>query len=368
MSKSSKKSKDKTKSSLQKVTTDDSPLTLTALPNTERGREPNNQQGYSISDVSNPKKKKQSHNHAEKPRSKKGQKRARKEAKEDLEEERLTELLFGSGRIESTAVDGPFGTPMESKSNRKDKHRNNIVHESAIEGDGTYGFEIDRTGQGFEDNDVQNESVEAVSVEDRKKSHNFSSEGNEFSSDDDDEDSEPEETDSPAWDDPDDATTKLADANSRLKKLRTTRQETTALSSHELEERLRRRYEESTQATARTDWATTTTKSKDTGAATSDDDAEEEAYQHGSMDLFSTSTSFLSTSRHRLLPSRLDIIRCPDANLVDPNKAVVRVVNFHPGSDPDRPLLLTAGLDKTLRFFQVGEEKSEKIHGIHCKS
>jgi U3 small nucleolar RNA-associated protein 18 len=30
--------------------------------------------------------------------------------------------------------------------------------------------------------------------------------------------------------------------------------------------------------------------------------------------------------------------------------------------------MLTGGLDKSLRFFQIGEEKSEKIHGIHCKS
>jgi len=27
--------------------------------------------------------------------------------------------------------------------------------------------------------------------------------------------------------------------------------------------------------------------------------------------------------------------------------------------------MLTSGLDKTLRFFQIGEEKSQKIHGIH---
>jgi WD40 repeat protein len=247
------------------------------------------------------------------------------------------------------------------RAEEKSSNLKNVVEESAAEDDLNFGFEIDRTGQGSggeeeqEEREEEDVMVESATMEQKEKHYS--------SSDDDDDKDGEEEEDAPAWEDPDDATTKLVDASSRLKKLRTTRQEATALSSQELEERLRKRYEESTQATARTDWATTiTTKSKHTRLADSDEEEED-----GVVDLFSMSTELLSTSRNRLPPNRLDIIRCPDANLVDPNKAVVRAVSFHPGSDPDRPLLLTAGLDKTLRFFQVGEEKSEKIHGIHCK-
>jgi hypothetical protein len=129
------------------------------------------------------------------------------------------------------------------------------------------------------------------------------------------------------------------------------------MSGIELENRLRKRYEESSQATARTDWARTP------GQAGSEEDEQ----AAGATKLFSTSSSLLATGHNRLPPNVLSIVRCPDANQTDPTKSVVQAVHFHPGSDPDEPLLLTAGLDKTLRFFQVGAEQSEKIHGIHCK-
>lgn len=69
----------------------------------------------------------------------------------------------------------------------------------------------------------------------------------------------------------------------------------------------------------------------------------------------------------RLQPNILKVVRYPNANQSDPCNSVVQSVHFHPGSEPDRPLMLTAGLDKTLRFFQVGAEESVKVHGIHCK-
>eukprot|EP00536_Pseudo-nitzschia_multiseries_P003153 jgi/Psemu1/185171/e_gw1.47.101.1 len=175
--------------------------------------------------------------------------------------------------------------------------------------------------------------------------------------DDDDEDSAKEE-DKPVWEDPDDAKAALIDGNSRLKKLRRSRQETEALSSHELEQRLRERYESSAQSTARTDWATKATDRKIKNDEDEDND-------ESALALFSTSKSLLASSRNQLPPNFLNLVRCPDANLADANKAVVRCIDFHPASDPDQPLMLTAGLDKTLRFFQIGEEKSEKIHGIH---
>ena len=351
----STQSKNSSRSSSIKKATDESPLTAFLSKKQEKVGTQNPQE-HSISAVNDAKKKKKQTSHKDKPRSKRGQKRARKEANEDLEEERLTALLFGSGGIESAGNEDPFGSLTTEEKSSKLK---NVVEESTAEDDVNFGFEIDRTGQGSEEEEEEEE--EAAVVESTTKEQNEK----DYSSDDDDDDDGEEEEDAPAWEDPDDVTTKLVDASSRLKKLRTTRQETTALSSQELEERLRKRYEESTQATARTDWATSlTTKSKHTRFAGSDEEEDEE---DGAVDLFSTSTALLSTSRNRLPPNRLDIIRCPDANLVDPNKAVVRAVNFHPGSDPDRPLMLTAGLDKTLRFFQVGEEKSEKIHGIHCK-
>ena len=66
--------------------------------------------------------------------------------------------------------------------------------------------------------------------------------------------------------------------------------------------------------------------------------------------------------------------RCPDANRSDPHLSVTKVVQFYHHhnnnnsntSTESSTLLLTAGLDKTLRFFHCAEEESTKIHGVHC--
>lgn len=252
----------------------------------------------------------------------KSQKRARKEAQEDSEERQLSSLIFGNTTTEI------------HEKTFDDKE----VNEE--EGEEEFSFQIDRTGN----------SIEEIEVGDKNEEEDTDNEKYESSNED---ESNEQDKDAPAWVDPDDVAVSLVDSSSRLKKLRDSRNETKALTGVELEHRLRKRYEQSTQATARTDWARASAKTND----------EDEA----ATMLFSTSSSLLATSRNRLPPNNLSIVRCPDANLADPNKAVVQAVHFHPGSDPDEPLLLTAGLDKTLRFFQVGREKSEKIHGIHCK-
>jgi hypothetical protein len=313
------------------------------------------EQSSGISDAaasSSQKKKKTTHSHKD-IRSKKSQKRARREAQEDLEEEQLTNLLFGNGGDVSTFEVDAFASGQDA-----DKV-------AAKEKESSFGFEIDRTGQ-EEDSDSDNEPDAETSDRARQRKE-VDDEDDSMASDEDqgDRDSEGE---APAWQDPDDgATTKLVDASYRLRKLRRSREETEALSSHELEKRLRERYEDTAQGSARTDWAKTTQPLTNKQRPDSDVDTEEDDSDDEALNLFNTSKSLLASSRNRLPPNILNIVRCPDANQADPNKAVVRAVNFHPGSDPDQPLMLTAGLDKNLRFFQIGEEKSEKIHGIHCK-
>ena len=54
---------------------------------------------------------------------------------------------------------------------------------------------------------------------------------------------------------------------------------------------------------------------------------------------------------HRLPPGTIETSRMKDANQHDPHDSVVRSVEFHPGGQ----LLLTAGLDKRIRLFQVWE-------------
>lgn len=62
-----------------------------------------------------------------------------------------------------------------------------------------------------------------------------------------------------------------------------------------------------------------------------------------------------------LRPGLLQIRRVENANSEDPNRAVTKAVEFHSSGR----LLLTAGMDKTLRIFQVDGERNAKVQGIH---
>jgi hypothetical protein len=267
------------------------------------------------------------HDRKRKPKRTRNARRRSKATDEREQERHLTSLLFGSGDY-----------PILSAEKRAWSDPDDAIEENAAL------FEIDRTGG----DDV--DTVGAAGME-----HPTAPIATAIRSEDD------EKTGGDAWIDEDDDELEVnLLETSRLRKLRKTRTENaaSALSGKELEERLRQRYQTTVQATARTDWAR-----MDDQVDSNDDVDENEG--HG---LHSSSASLLfQSSSRRLAPSTLSLVRCPDANQSDPNQSAVQVVNFHPGSDSDRPLMLTAGLDKTLRFFQVGAEKSEKVHGIHCK-
>ena len=60
----------------------------------------------------------------------------------------------------------------------------------------------------------------------------------------------------------------------------------------------------------------------------------------------------------RLPPGSLETSRMKDANQHDPHDSVVRSVEFHPGGQ----LLMTAGLDKRVRLFQVRARQYLEIY------
>jgi hypothetical protein len=264
-----------------------------------------------------------------KEKGKKSKRRDRKVAAEEDEERRLTSLLFGGS---SSLAVGGAGTAIARTDAQDDVGSNGVLD-----------FEIDRTGQGAPalDDLAVNERVDdggAQAVSARAKT-------------DDVEDDE----DRPAWIDEDDARVEVNLLQTdRLRKLRTSRDEVgaSALGGTDFSDRLRERYTATMHKTARTDWADVDEEKKEEVASADD----------------ALVGPLLRQSSQRLPPNLLDVVRCPDANQSDPSTAVVQAVHFHPGSEPDRPLMLTAGLDKTLRFFQVGVEESVKVHGIHCKS
>jgi len=66
------------------------------------------------------------------------------------------------------------------------------------------------------------------------------------------------------------------------------------------------------------------------------------------VDILSGAGALLGKNK-QLAPGLIETTRLRDANQQEPNKSVVQSVEFHPAGQ----LLLTAGLDKRLRLFQV---------------
>ena len=91
-------------------------------------------------------------------------------------------------------------------------------------------------------------------------------------------------------------------------------------------------------------------------------DSASDSGEDGVQELLSKGGAILDKGRSNALRrGTIDVLRCPDANTSDPNAAVVQSVRFHPHSS----VMLTAGLDKTLRLFNVDGVESSKIQGVH---
>lgn len=70
--------------------------------------------------------------------------------------------------------------------------------------------------------------------------------------------------------------------------------------------------------------------------------------EEAQVDILSGAGALLGQNR-QLASGLIETTRLKDANQQEPSKSVVQSVEFHPAGQ----LLLTAGLDKRLRLFQV---------------
>eukprot|EP00850_Spirogloea_muscicola_P002635 SM000010S04273 [mRNA] locus=s10:612724:615063:- [translate_table: standard] len=166
----------------------------------------------------------------------------------------------------------------------------------------------------------------------------------------------------PAWEDPADAGLAVGVAHTaRLRKLRRTEVEA-SFSGAEYAQRLRGQHERLNAGAAA--WAALPPHPRpgrlpsslragdegsdgDDGASDGDEGVEERAL-------------LAPRGRGRLPQGLLETTRLANANRQDPSKAVVQTVKFHHNAQ----LLMTAGLDKTLRFFQVDGKKNPKVQSV----
>lgn len=328
-----------------------------------------------------------------------------------MEEAALTERLFGGSSSAGGAAwnddddDDILETNTQQVSGDDDEGNNNAANGG---GGGGELFAIDRSGEEVTD-DVEEEET------DEKQSDDYQAlNGDDEESDDESfeeemdgenqkasmtgaawQDSDSSDSESDDGSDSDEESTEaksskkkkgvsLVDGPNRLKKLRRYRDETNPLSFKEYELRLRERFVNTASVAARTDWADVglaeqqgeveggepqKKKKRGYGSSSEEESSDDEYTSSAARTILESNASLFESSTKSLAlpPTLLDIIRTRDVNLTDPNNSVVSACQFHSGSDEDQPLLMTAGMDKMLRFFRVNPDEKEgstKIHGI----
>lgn len=141
----------------------------------------------------------------------------------------------------------------------------------------------------------------------------------------------------PAWSDPDPDSTKVdLESLALRRKLRTSLDEK-LLSVGMYEERLRKQRQA---MSSQVNWS-----------------------QLEQMKEYKTVPMSLKSASERLEPGKIELSRLKDANQSETSNSVVGSVEFHPSS----PLLLTAGLDRHLRFFNVDGVENTRVQSIFIK-
>lgn len=154
-----------------------------------------------------------------------------------------------------------------------------------------------------------------------------------------------------AWVDADDATLTVdLKAQNRRKKLRTNYAEV-EIKGDEYEKRLRQQF---SKMNGIAHWADPAARRRVAWADSSDEEGGPNIVPSSAKHVLEKDTS------GRLRPTEIDVERLKEVPLAEEGKkgkAVIQAVDFHPNSE----LLLTAGMDKTLRLFAVDGEENPKV-------
>eukprot|EP00873_Tetraselmis_striata_P029885 jgi/Tetstr1/450149/TSEL_037191.t1 len=150
------------------------------------------------------------------------------------------------------------------------------------------------------------------------------------------------------WSDPEDAKLEVNIATAaRAKKLHKKAGETT-ISGVEYERRLREQHRR------------LNTKARWADPSRARDDGDGEGGADAAAGVLARAGGLLA-ARAKVIPSGLlETTRCKDANLHGPTNGVVQSLAFH----PNRQLLMTAGLDKKIRLFQVDGIRNPAVQSL----
>lgn len=164
----------------------------------------------------------------------------------------------------------------------------------------------------------------------------------------------------PAWvDEEEELATVNIDNTNRLRKLKKVAGKEGLISGGEYVSRLRSHH---IKLNPGTDWANSEVDDSDN----SDDESgitiasQNKISDNSDDDILRSADNLVLKGGARLLPGLLEHTRLMDANSVDPSNAPIHSVQFHRNAQ----LLLAAGLDRRLRFFQVDGKRNPKVQSV----
>ncbi|GAB2270062.1 hypothetical protein Dimus_004975, partial [Dionaea muscipula] len=246
--------------------------------------------------------------HKKKKKKKKNVDDTEKEEQEEREMKKLENFLFGS-----------LYSPVVFGKDEEDEAITEVENSSAL-------FIVDKTpGTDFSIYEEDAEFQKGIDDEKQNKQKN------------------------PAWVDEEEEKTYVNIANvNRLRKLRKEEDET-VISGSDYVSRLRAQH---VKLNPGTEWARKDTNEK---GYSSDEESEIEG-----LDILRTNEELVVKGGAPLFPGVLEYSRLIDANVEDPCNGPINSVQFHRNAQ----LLLTAGLDRKLRFFQIDGKRNTKIQSI----
>lgn len=161
-----------------------------------------------------------------------------------------------------------------------------------------------------------------------------------------------------AWHDSDDERAAVSVVNDRAKKLRRSHDET-ALSGPTYVARLRAQFEK---IYPRPEWVDSL-ESEDIEETESTEDEQPESTARPLDDLLNSTNTYVKTKQALLPPTRLLVTRLKDANIARRAQGPVLCLSFH----TLHPLLLTGGMDKSLRVFYIDGKSNPLVSLVFLK-
>ncbi|KAI7881234.1 WD40-repeat-containing domain protein [Mucor mucedo] len=288
-----------------------------------------------------------------------------KKAKKEASEKELEGFLFGDSNDDVWAKTGHELDQTESKKeDQEDEEETEETEQTFFFDSGPVSYTLDAPVEldHQSDSEIDYEAEEGTDAD-----------ANSESDDDDESDSESKLDGKAAWEDEDDKRIQISlSASNITKKLRNDVDED-IVDGVEYSRRLRRQFNK---IYPKPEWATLPSEIKadrkrkamesDDEDNKDNDDEEEQLDEETRLDLLKSTMGILARrTRKTALPSnRLDILRIKNANRAAPkNHTQITAIAFHPNAQ----IMLTAGMDKTLRLFQIDGKINPKIQSVVFK-